>query len=280
MLYAILAALGFAAYVIYNKEVFVRFNFSVRNYVPLLFIFLFVISLALFPWLGEIKPEALNLKYLGLLGLTVILAIGWNKLFYAGLKKENLAEFELITMLYPLVTIFLAAVFIPKEWNIHIFIAGVIGGLALVFSHIKYHHLRFKKMETTLLWCVLLMGAEAIVQRYLLDVLSPIAFYTIRTGIMMLVYPFILKPHWKEFNKTQIGAAFVLAAIAVFFMVMQFYSFIKLGVGFTVLAILIQPILVFSYALIIRGEKFQARKIIAAVIIIMAIIYAYSTIGF
>lgn len=275
MLYAILAALGYSAYVIYNKEVFVRLNLSVRNYVPLLFVFLFIISLALFPWFGKIDAEAFSFKYLGLMVLTVVLAIGWNKLFYAGLKKENLAEFELITMLYPLATIFLAAFLIPKEWNINIFIAGLVGGLALLFSHLQHHHLHFKKMETALLWCVVLMGLEAIVQRYLLEVYSPVALYCVRTGIMMLFYPLILKPNWKEINTKQVVATLILAAIAVFFMAMQFYSYINLGVGFTVLVLLIQPILVFAYAMIIRGEKFQARKIVAALIIIMAIVYAY-----
>lgn len=274
MLYAILATLGFSAYVVLNKEVFSRTKLSVRNYVPLLFVFLFLISFALFPWFGEIKPEALSLKYIGLFALMILLVISWNKLYYNGLKKESLVEFELITMLYPLATIFLAAILLPYERNIHIFLAGVIAGLVLIFSHIKSHHVHFRKMELVLLWCVILMAAEQIIQRYLLEVYSPIALYCIRTGVVALIYPFMFRPNWKEFNFKIIGSVFLLGALAVFFTAMQLYAYQTIGVAFTILILLIQPVLVFTYGRIIRGEKFKGRKILAALVIIAAIIYA------
>lgn len=275
MIYAILATLGFSAYVIINKEVFSRLKLSVKNYVPLLFVFLFLISLALFPRFGEIQSEALSLRYITLFVVMIILALTWNRLYYSGMKKESLVEFELITMLYPLATIFLAAVFLPFERDIHIFIAGVVAGLALLFSHLKKDHIHFKKMEAVLLWCVVLMASEQIMQRYLLEVYSPIALYAVRTGIMALIYPFYLKPNWKEFNVKVVGSIFLLAVIAIFFISMQLYAYKSLGVEFTILVFMLQPILVFIYAMIARGEKFKGKKILAALVIITAIIYAY-----
>lgn len=277
MIYAIIAGIVQAVYIIASKELFLKKRISVNLYTSLLFMGLFLVSLAIFPYLGKIDPGFWQTKYILLFILMVLVVVAWNCMYYKALNKEKITEFELIAMTYPLITVFLATILLPFERSWQIIIAGLVASMALILSHIRKHHLRFGEIDRLLLLAIFLMAIEAVLDRYLLEVLSPVALYCFRTGFVALILPFVLKPNYRETDFKKVGTISLLSISAVCFFSLQLYSYQKIGVAFTVLIMLIQPILVFIYAMHIKGEKFQIKKVIAAIIIVISIIYAYLT---
>lgn len=277
MLFAFLAAIFESIYVIGTKKLLVlkeRVDYSA--FLIVLFVFLFFGTLILWPFFGYISSDFFQLKYFLLIGLLVILSVFWNILYYRCLHEEKLVEFELIIMVYPLATIFLASIFIPREFSIHIFIAGIVASIALILSHIKRKHIAFNKIEKKLLFTVFLMASEAIVARYLLDVMSSVSLYAIRTGLMLGVFLVLFRSHIHRIKINKIiFYQFLLALLAIAFTVFLLEGYIRIGVAFTILIMLLQPIITFIWAHFKDKEPFPLKKIIAAGIIIGAIVYAY-----
>lgn len=277
MTFAILAAVIEFIYIVGTRRFLaLKKHVNYKTFLLVLFIALFLGSLAFWPSFGHVNASFLSLKYILIFIALIVVAVLWNLLYYRGLHEEKLVEFELITMVYPLATIILASIFLPQEFDLQIFFAGIIATLALIFSHIKYHHLRFNKIEKKLLWTVVLMAIESILVRYLLEVMSPLSLYCVRTGVMLAVFLVIFRKEVKLI-KSNIYLVYqiVLAIFGIGFMVFEFEAYTRIGVSFTILVLLLTPVLTFLWAHFKEKESFPIKKMLAAAVIIAAIIYAY-----
>src|SRR5690242_16244599 len=126
MYIALLSALANAGNVLLDKLILANRKVRLELYIPVVFVFLFLISFLTLPWLGAINTVlAANRTYIFYVILMVLLAIMWNIFYYQGLKRERLVEFEMIIHLTPLVTILLAAFFYPEEFKLPVFIAAL-----------------------------------------------------------------------------------------------------------------------------------------------------------
>ena len=241
---------------------------------PILFLFLFLLTAILFPFFGKISIDILSWRYIILFSAMIATAIIWNIYYYRGLQAEKVQEFELIVMFQPLLTILLATIFLKGERNIHIEIAAFIAAVCLIVAHINKNHLTLSRGATQLVLAVVFMSVELIIIDVLLKVLSPVALYTIRTGILLIFFYLYMRPQISRVADSNIWLIFLTSAFGVAQMVSKFYGFEKYGVIYTSLILILAPILIYIISSIWLHEKLKPRMIISALVIIGCIVYA------
>lgn len=272
-MFPLIAALSQVGGILIDKITLTRRQVEVRIYLPILFLFLVVFTGILFPWLGKINGEFRPL-YIGFFVLMILCAVGWNLLYYRGVKAEKVQDYELIIMFQPLLTIVLAALVYPSERNIHIIIAALIAAVALIFSHFKKRHLDISLGTWQLVGAVVLMSVELLIIKELLHVFSPVALYFFRTGIMFLIYLSYFRPKVNRIANTNYMLMATSAILGTSQMVSKFYGFEIYGIVYTSLILIISPVLVYIFSNIFLHEKFRARTIISFIVILGCIVYA------
>jgi drug/metabolite transporter (DMT)-like permease len=272
MLVVLLSALANTGSILLDKFILSRQKMKLSDYIPLLFAFLFIITLVTLPWLGAVNSIlAFNRIYIFFVVLMALLAIMWNILYYQGLRKEKLVEFELTT---PLVTVLMAALFFPEEFNIRIFLASIVGSLALFISHLKKSHFQFNKYAIHLLLAVVLIAMESMVQRELLYVYSPAALYALRTGMLALFFAAYYRPKMHDVHDQNFKTVFATAFMGTFFMITRLYGFESLGVTLTTLVLLLSPILVTWFDAKVNGTQIKPKTFVAFGVILVCVLYA------
>lgn len=243
-------------------------------YIPVLFMFLFLLTGILMPPLGRISSDIFHPYYLIIFFLMIATAIVWNIFYYKGAQEEKVHEFELIIMFQPLLTILLAAMFIEKNTNIHMLIAALLASVALVFSHIRKKHFELSAAGWGLIIAVVFMSIEVILQKIMLNVLSPVSLYFIRTGIVFIFFVLFYRPHIRQVASTNALLIVATSALGVIQMVTKFYGFESFGVIYTSMILILSPILVYIVSTIALHERLKTRTIISALIILGCIVYA------
>ncbi|TSC93628.1 MAG: hypothetical protein Athens101428_608 [Candidatus Berkelbacteria bacterium Athens1014_28] len=274
MLQAIFASIGYAGGVIVDKIVLSRYKIPVKRFVPLLFLWLAVLTFFLLPRFGVINwAEFLTLRYLFYFILMILVAITWNIFYYRGIQEETIHEFELIMMLTPLTTIILSEIFLPSERNLPVFVAGIIASLALVATRFRHHHLQYSRQTSIVLTAMFLMSVESIIIRQLLLVFSPAALYFTRTAVMAILFLIFWRPKLLEMPKKCFFYTIITAAFGVLQMVLKFYGFVKLGVAETTLLLILGPFIVYFFSSFYFKEYIKKSDIVAALIVVGAILY-------
>lgn len=273
-MFPIIATLSQIGGILVDKIVLTRRQVSLRVFVPLLFLFLFLFSVILFPFLGTISHQIFTPYYIIIFILMIATAIIWNVFYYRGVQQEKMNEFELIIMFQPLFTIVLAAVFLRGEQSVHTIIAAVIAAIALILAHFQKKHLEFSAGAVSLILAVVFMSVELILIKVLLAVFSPVALYMVRTAIIFIFFYFYYKPDIFRVANTNVALILSSAALGVVQMVTKFYGFEKYGVVYTSLVLIAAPLLIYFLSAIFLHEKIKPRILIAALVILLCIVYA------
>lgn len=247
----------------------------IKVFIPVLFFFLALFTLPLICWLGGIDWNQLfTPKYLFLYIVMIILAFGWNILYYVGIKAEQVQEFELILMLNPLLVILLATMFFKEERDLQVLLASFIAAMALIFAHVRREHLQFSKGAIYLLGCVVIMSIETIFHRFLLEIFSPASLYFSRTLILFIIFVLFYHPKVSRIKSKAIFLVAATSLLGVIQFVARFYGYRDFGVIITTLMLTIAPILVYFVAYTYFKERVRKRMIISGLIILAAIIWA------
>lgn len=274
MLDAIIASLGYAGGVITDKIILSKYRTPVLRFIPLLFIWLAVITAIFVPLWGEIKIESIiSLKYILLFCAMILLAVIWNIFYYRGIQKEEIHEFELIMLLSPLMTIIFAEIFLPAERSLSTLIAGLVASLALIITRFRRHHLKIGKTAWLTMLAMVLMSFESIIIKELLSVLSPVMLYFIRTAVISLVFLILYRPKLFEVSRDVYGLTIISAIFGVVQMVLKFYGFQNLGVIETTTILVLGPFLVYFFSFFYFREKIFKRDVFAALVVIASILW-------
>lgn len=274
MLNAIIASIGYAGGIVTDKILLSKRKIPLFRFVPMLFVFLAIFTAVLVPKWGSVNLELLMTpKYLLLVLIMVITAVTWNILYYRGIQQEDIHEFELIMLLSPMVTIILAEVFLPDERNWQTFLAGVVASLALLLTRFRHHHVQIGKIAWMTMLAMLLMSVESIFIKMLLDVLSPVALYFLRTTILATVFVSIYKPKVLGFSKSSFFLLMFTAILGVIQMVLKFFGFDKLGVTETTMILVLGPFLVYFLSFFWFKEKLYKRDVFAFIVLIACILF-------
>lgn len=273
-MFPFIAAISQVGGIIVDKIALTRWQISTRVFVPVLFLFLFLLTGLLFPFLGEISNRVFEIHYLLIFLAMLLTAVIWNIFYYQGVQAEKVHEFELIVMFQPLLTIFLATVFLQGEKNFQIEIAAIVAAVFLIIAHIKKVHLEITPGGYKLILAIVFMSVELILIKILLEVFSPVALYFTRTGIIFVFFFLFYHPQTRKVANQNTALILTSAGLGVVQMVTKFYGFEKYGVVYTSLILILSPILVYIISTIFLHEKLKLRIVISAIVILSCIVYA------
>lgn len=244
-----------------------------RQFIILLFLFLATFSWLLVPFFGRVDlSHALEGRSLGLLAALLALAIPHNIFLYQGIEKERIQNYELIVMFTPFAVMLASAIFLPEERDPRVLLPGIIGASGFVFGHLRQHHLILDIFQIRLIGYLITFALEAVVTRLLLDIYNPVVLYAIRTSLLLpLFYLGFRAPSFSRLHALDFLGIFVSAIASLFFMLSLYTAYLRLGIVFTEIGLLLSPILVFFFAREFLHERFTRRKLAAFLIILGSI---------
>jgi drug/metabolite transporter (DMT)-like permease len=274
MTLALIAAFGYAGGLVIDKVVLSRYKVPVKRFIPLLFIWLAIITAFLLPSFGNVDWVRFGtVHYLLIFFAMLVIAITWNSFYYRGIQSEEVHEFELIMLLSPFVTVILSEIFLPDERDLGVFVAGLIASSALIVSKFKRNHIQLSKNSGVIFTAMFLMSAESIFIKMLLDVFSPAALYFARTSITAIIFLIFWRPKLLLMPARCFGSVIIAAVFGVVLMVLKFYGFAKLGVIETTTILVLGPLLVYFFSAFYFKENLKKRDILAALVVVASVLY-------
>ena len=285
LLYAVpvIGALAMAVGTILEKTILRVKNIGIKQYQTLGFLAIIITMLPFIWFFWRIDSQALTLGSIGILTLVIIFSIAANLFTFSSMKWEKVSNLEPAKILEPLFVIILAIIFSfiidskLYERNLNILIPAIIAGLALIFSHIKKHHLNFNKYFIFAIVGSFFFALELVTSRLILNFYSPMSFYFIRCLSIFIISLIVFRPNLGGINNKIKSHILITGAIWVLYRVMIYYGYLHLGIVFTTLTIMLGPIFIYLFAWKFLREKIEKRNIIAAGIIIASILYALLT---
>jgi len=269
----IIATILFAFALVKDKSNIERFKIHPREYTFVVFTWLtfFAFIAMLFTrqvdWLKLAQPQ----YYFGLI-LLIVLAFGWNKLFYYFEDREQMQDFEVVNLTVPAMTALLGGIVYPEERSLLTFVAVVVSFGALMAARAKKHHFKVNRYTGTLLFMVFVMAAETVLRKFMLDVFDPATLYFVRVlFVWALLYIFYrprkLTTDWQVWGHAAISNIFGVTA-----MIIMFYGYQEIGVILTTMVFLLNPILVYLLSARYLQERIRMKNIYASLVILAAII--------
>lgn len=273
-MFALISTFSQAFGIILDKIILTRQKLNLKFYITILFFFLFFITAIFYPFLGKISADFFSTKYITLFIIMLAAAVIWNYYYYKGIEEEKIQKFELILMFQPLLTILLASLFLRGENNLTVEILAIVSAIALIGAQVKKHHFQVSSGSSSMFLAVIFMSVELIIIRILLYVISPVALYTIRTGIIFLIFFFVYQPHIQNISKENLYLVLATSALGTIQMVTKFYGFEVYGVVYTSLILILAPLIVYFASVFYFHEKLKLRTVVSALVILFCIVYA------
>jgi drug/metabolite transporter (DMT)-like permease len=119
-----------------------------------------------------------------------------------------------------------------------------------------------------------LAAIEAIFIKYTLEIMSPIALYTIRIGILSFLFLVFAKPDLSKFKKKS-WPLMILISIVVPIELMTLYTAIdRLGLVVANLIFLIGPVLILSISKFLFKENVTVKRALSNIVILICIAVA------
>lgn len=275
----IFGALALASGTILEKIILRRKNLDIRLYQVLSFLAIITVMLP-FIWLfWHVDPRALELKNVVIFGIVILFSIIANLLTFYSMKWEKVTKLEPARIMEPLFVVLLAILFSffvegMYDRNASIIIPALLSSLALIFSHVKKHHLDFNKYFMAAIFGSLFFAMELVTSRLILGYYSSLTFYFIRCISIFIISLAVFHPKIKGLDKKVKWQILLVAIIWVAYRGIIYYGYVNLGVIFTTLIIMIAPVFIYIFAWKFLKEKLDWRNIVAAIIIIGSVLYA------
>ncbi len=271
----IIGALAMSVKAILEKIGLRKRGIKPNHLIVALFFGAVVIMIPFLPFFAQISHQALELKNIWLLALIVFFAILANICYFYAMKREKLTNLEPVHLLQPLFVIVLASAFFASERNPNVLIPAIIASIALLFSHVKKHHLEFNKYILIAILGSLFYAIETLFTKIILEFYSPLSLYFVRGFFVLLFVAVIFRPNLlKEIKKKNRWIIVAISFLWVGFAVLSYYGFIQLGVVFTTLLLMLSPVFIYLFSWKFLKEKLDWRNIIAAIVIVASVLYA------
>jgi drug/metabolite transporter (DMT)-like permease len=275
----LIGAAALAGGTIFERIVLRKRKIDIKFYQTASFLAITLATIPLLFFFWRIDAGALELKNVAIFGLVVLFSIFANLLTFYSMKWEKLSNLEPAKILEPLFVIILAIIFSffidgLYDRNPHIFIPALIASTALIFSHIRKHHLEFNKYFLAAIAGSFFFALELVVSRLILDFYSPISFYFLRCLSIFLISLIAFQPKFEHLDKVVKKEIMITGILWVIYRIMIYYGYMELGVIFTTLMIMLGPIFIYFFAWKFLKEKLDWRNIAAVIVIIGSVLYA------
>ncbi len=276
----ILGAVALAAGTILERLVLMKKKISVTLYQTAVFSAIVISLLPLIYFFWKLESGAFSSVNVLIFALVIFFSMLANFFAFYALKGEKLNNIEPARVMESLFVIFLAIVFSfffgeeLYQKSAKIVVPALIAGFALIFSHIRKHHLSFNKYFLAAVLGSFFFATELVISRLILDFYSPISFYFLRSSAILLFSFLIFRPHFGKLTTKVRWQIFITGAIWMSFRVLVYYGYLQVGIIFTTLLIMLGPVLVYVFAHIFLKEKMNWRNFAAAIVIVGAIVYS------
>ena len=264
---------------IMEKVILRKRKINIKLYQTLSFLTITAIMIPLLFFFWRVDAPALEIRNVIIFGLVIVFSAVANILTFYSIKWEKITNIEPAKMMEPLFVILLAIVFsffteglYNKSPNITV--AALVASVALIFSHIRKHHLNFNKYFVAAIFGSLFFALELVTSRLILDYYSPLSFYFIRCLSIAMISLAVFRPKLTGIGKKVRLEILAVGAIWVIYRMIIYYGYTHLGVIFTTLMIMVGPVFIYIFAWKFLKEKLDWRNIVAAVVIIGSVLYA------
>lgn len=277
MLGPILPLISVAADAVYLTitKVFLRRygRYTGREFAWFLFAAIVVVLAISAPFTGDFPSWEVVKQTLPWLVAVIVLACIHNLLFYWGIEHEKIADAEPLLLLSPLAGITMASLFYPSERFWQVYVAVVVATLVLFWSRRHKHSFAFSDGLAAILAFIFVNALELVFLKRLLDFYDPLILYLIRCVFVLIGLTLIVKPRLslaKLHHLPYFGSLGVLVVIAVW----ASWSAFKLrGLSETLVIFTLSPVLVYWLSAVFLKEKWQAKNIIASLVIVGLVIW-------
>jgi len=275
----IIGALALASLTIMEKIALKRKKLDQKTFQTFTFFAAVIVMIPLMFFFYRLDPLAFQTKNLLIFAGVIISAFLANICLFYAIKWEKISNIEPALIMEPLFTVLLAIIFSffvegLYDRNMMVIIPAIIAGLALIFSHIRKHHLDFNKYFLAAMAGSFLFALELVTSRLILDFYTPISFYFFRCTFIFILSFLIFSPKLSEVKTNKLRWQMLLiGSLWVLFRVIVYYGYLALGVISTTLVIMLGPVFVYLFARIFLKEKLDKRNIIASIVIIACVLY-------
>lgn len=276
----IFSALALATSTIIEKTILVKKKVTIKFYETWQFFAISLLMLPLIIFFWKVSPEALTTKNIFIFLGVVLVSIFANYFAFFSIKKAKLSKIEPARMMEPLFVIILAIMFSfifqsgIYEKETHVLIPALVSGLALIFSHIEKHHLKFKKPFLYAMLGSFLFALELVLSKSILGYYNGITFYFLRClFIFLFTLAIFRKRIIKGKNNKLMLHVFLVAAILIIYRVILYYGYVSAGIIQTTLIVMLGPIFTYLFAWRFLKEKPKWKNLIAALVILGSITY-------
>jgi len=275
----VIGAVALASGIILEKLVLKKKKIGITLYQTASFLAIVIAMLPVIYFFWGLDSQAFTPWNIFIFALVILFSIIANLFTFYSMKWEKVSNLEPAKVLEPLFVILLAIVFSffaagLYERNLSIIIPAIIAALALVFSHVKQHHLDFNKYFLAAIAGSFFFGLELVTSRLILDYYSPMTFYLFRSLAIFLISLIIFNPKFSKIDKKSMWHILITGAIWVIYRTIMYYGYLNLGVVFTTLIFMLGPVFVFAFARIFLKEKLSWRNILAVLIVVACVVYA------
>lgn len=275
----IFGAIAMASGTILEKIVLRKKKIDIKLYQVAGFLAIVLVMIPFIYFFWKLDSAAFELKNIFILSLVIFFSIIANLLVFYSLKWEKISNLEPARILEPLFVILLAVIFSffvsdLYERNLNITIPALIAAAALIFSHVKRHHLKFNKYFIAAIIGSFFFAVELVISRLILDFYNPLSFYFVRSSAILLISFLLFRPSLKKLNTKVRWQILATGALFVFYRIVVYYGYLTIGVIFTTLMIMLGPIFIYVFAKIFLKEKLEWRNVVAGIVIAASVIYA------
>lgn len=272
----ILGALSLSVMAVLEKIGLKKENIKTNHYVVAIFFFAVLFMVPLMFFYGNVSNEIFELKYVLVFLAMITVGVLANVCYFYAMKWEKLSNLEPVHLLGPLFTIALISILFVSERNPQILIPSLIAAGALIFSHVKKHHLDFDRFMMVGVLGSLFFAIESIFIKIILPFFTPVSLYFYRSLFVLISMSIIFRPNLlKEMKgKKNIIIVASIGLLWVSYRVLAIYGYNLFGVIYTTLILMLSPVFIYLFAWRLLKDKPGWRNIVAAVIILMSIAYA------
>jgi len=278
----ILGALSLATGTIIQKIVLRKRKVGIKTYLSAEFLAIILAMLPFIYFFWRLDAPAYELKNIFIFSLVILFSIVANLFLFYSMKWEKVSNIEPARILEPLLVILLAiffSFFVEELYdkNLKVIIPAVIAGAALLFSHVKKHHLKFNRYFIAAMLASFFFALELVITRLILDHYSPISFYFLRCSSIFLISLVLFKPKFKTLNKKVRFEILALGFLWALYRIIVYYGYLNLGIIFTTLIFMLGPIFIYIFAWKFLKEKIERRNIAASIVIVACVLYVVLT---
>lgn len=217
----------------------------------------------------------ISLAVLGLVALMVIVSFGQNFFDYVGLHTKNLSLREPINNFEPILASFLAYVLFPSERNIK-YVVAIIASTVVLYAANSNRKLKLEFDSGTLylFLSVVCNAVLASIYKLGLESISPFYLLLLRAaGVLLLLWVFF-RPHLKSLKKDQTMLGVGSGLMYIVGNLSRLYSIKYLGLNFTIMVLMLGPIIIYTGCWLVLKEKILSKQIIASAVLLAIVVWA------